>query len=180
MPNYRRARVPGGSYFFTVVVDRRWNLFANATARSILGSVIRRCQLRRTFRINAFADVAVEPTGLSRRSSALAVMTRIDRIGRLCRAGAEDRGVEPRGSKSRVEAGRRGEDEGESRRGGEGAKKRRGDAETRRRGDAGTRRRGDAGTRRRGDAGTRRRGDAETLVHQATGRSGGTVCAAVS
>jgi putative transposase len=53
MPNYRRARVPGGSYFFTLVVDGRRKLFSNSAARALLGSVLRRCQNRRPFRINA-------------------------------------------------------------------------------------------------------------------------------
>ena len=53
MPNYRRAHVPGGSYFFTVVTNRRAPLFATSQARCLLGSLIRRCQLKWPFTINA-------------------------------------------------------------------------------------------------------------------------------
>jgi hypothetical protein len=41
MPNYRRARTTGGTYFFTVVTYRRRLLFDLAEARSILGEVVR-------------------------------------------------------------------------------------------------------------------------------------------
>ena len=44
MPNWRRAVVPGGTYFFTVVTDQRRPLFESADARTILGNVIRECQ----------------------------------------------------------------------------------------------------------------------------------------
>lgn len=53
MPNYRRAWVPGGSFFFTLVVHRRRPLFESEVARNILGSVVRRCQLRWPMTINA-------------------------------------------------------------------------------------------------------------------------------
>ena len=53
MPNWRRAHVPGGSYFFTVVTDNRTPLFASPNARSILGSILRRCLLQRPFTLNA-------------------------------------------------------------------------------------------------------------------------------
>jgi putative transposase len=43
MSDYRRNFVPGGSYFFTVVAERRAHLFADDAARRILGSVMRRC-----------------------------------------------------------------------------------------------------------------------------------------
>ena len=53
MPNWRRAHVPGGSYFFTVVTDRRARFLTDAPARPLLGSLIRRCQLKWPFTINA-------------------------------------------------------------------------------------------------------------------------------
>ncbi len=34
MPNYRRAYVPGGSFFFTLVTDRRAPLFADEPGRA--------------------------------------------------------------------------------------------------------------------------------------------------
>lgn len=46
MPEYRRYFVPGGTYFFTVVTERRAAFFSNAAARRLLGSAMRRCQLR--------------------------------------------------------------------------------------------------------------------------------------
>lgn len=49
MPNYRRARIPGGTFFFTVVTDRRRRVFADPAARALLGSVFRRCVLRWPF-----------------------------------------------------------------------------------------------------------------------------------
>jgi putative transposase len=53
MPNYRRAHVPGGSFFFTLVCERRAPLFTDARARRLLGSMIRRAQMRWPFTINA-------------------------------------------------------------------------------------------------------------------------------
>lgn len=43
MPNYRRAFIPGGTYFFTVVTEDRAPLFDNDNARVLLGNVMRRC-----------------------------------------------------------------------------------------------------------------------------------------
>jgi len=51
--NYRRAFVPGGSFFFTICVDRRRQLFSLPPARNLLGSVFRRCLLRWPFTCNA-------------------------------------------------------------------------------------------------------------------------------
>lgn len=45
MSDYRRYFVAGGTYFFTVVTERRTPLFANASARRLLGSTMRRCFL---------------------------------------------------------------------------------------------------------------------------------------
>ena len=53
MPRYRRAWIPGGTFFFTVVTDRRRKLFADPFAHRLLGSVLRRCQLRWPFEMSA-------------------------------------------------------------------------------------------------------------------------------
>ncbi|MEM1061061.1 MAG: transposase [Planctomycetota bacterium] len=41
MPDYKRARVPGGTFFFTVVTHRRRPIFRDQAVREIFGSVIR-------------------------------------------------------------------------------------------------------------------------------------------
>jgi putative transposase len=46
MSVYRRYFVAGGTYFFTVVTERRAPVFADDGARRLLGSVIRRCLAR--------------------------------------------------------------------------------------------------------------------------------------
>jgi putative transposase len=53
MPDYRRAHVPGGSFFFTLVVNQRRPLFSQPAALALFGSVLRRCLLRWPFTINA-------------------------------------------------------------------------------------------------------------------------------
>lgn len=53
MADYRRYFVPGGTYFFTVVTEGRAPLFRNALAREILGNLMRDCQQRWPFEINA-------------------------------------------------------------------------------------------------------------------------------
>src|SRR6185437_8830286 len=53
MPNFRRAWVPGGTFFFTVVTHQRAKVFSNGRARSLLGSVMRRCALKWPFTVNA-------------------------------------------------------------------------------------------------------------------------------
>src|ERR1700719_1854734 len=53
MPNFRRAYVPGGTFFFTVNTDRRAKIFCDPMARSILGNVIRQCQSRWPVQIDA-------------------------------------------------------------------------------------------------------------------------------
>ena len=53
MPSFRRAFVPGGSFFFTVVVHQRRRLFDDPSAVSLLGSVFRRCRMRWPFTMNA-------------------------------------------------------------------------------------------------------------------------------
>ncbi len=41
MPNYRRCYVPGGSYFFTVVTERRAPILGNDLARDLLRAAFR-------------------------------------------------------------------------------------------------------------------------------------------
>ena len=53
MSDYRRAYVPGGSFFFTVVTERRAPIFRTETARTILGSAIRHCRRKWPFRLDA-------------------------------------------------------------------------------------------------------------------------------
>lgn len=53
MPDYRRARVPGGSFFFTLVTDQRREVFAARAARRILGDCLRATQTRWPFAITA-------------------------------------------------------------------------------------------------------------------------------
>ena len=53
MPNYRRAYVPGGTYFFTVVTYQRRPLFDVELNRTRLGDVIRSCQSEFPFTIDA-------------------------------------------------------------------------------------------------------------------------------
>lgn len=53
MPNYRRAHIPGGMFFFTVVTHRRRRLFHIESNRKLLGEVIRECQRDWPFELNA-------------------------------------------------------------------------------------------------------------------------------
>jgi len=46
MSDYRRNFVTGGTYFFTLVTEGRAGLFASASARTLLGSAMRRCFVR--------------------------------------------------------------------------------------------------------------------------------------
>ena len=52
MPNNRRAYLPGGTYFFTVVTHRRRRLFHLAENQTILGGAIRECQRDWPFQLN--------------------------------------------------------------------------------------------------------------------------------
>ena len=61
MPNYRRAYVPGGSFFFTLVTHRRAPLFAEARGRTLLGSMFRRCLLKWPFTLQLARIVAGTP-----------------------------------------------------------------------------------------------------------------------
>ena len=51
MPNYRRAKFPGGYYFFTVVMHRRKKVFRDEIARALLHNAIEQTQNRRPFEI---------------------------------------------------------------------------------------------------------------------------------
>ena len=53
MSNYRRAFVPGGTFFFTVVTHRRRKLFHLAENRALLGDAIRECQQDWPFEMTA-------------------------------------------------------------------------------------------------------------------------------
>jgi len=53
MPSYRRAFIPGGTYFFTVVTEGRARILHLPAARAILRAVIRECRERWPFRIDA-------------------------------------------------------------------------------------------------------------------------------
>jgi putative transposase len=49
MPNYRRYRVPGGTYFFTVVTYRRRRIFIGETARQCLRDAMETIRAKRPF-----------------------------------------------------------------------------------------------------------------------------------
>ena len=53
MPNYRRAYVPGGTFFFTVVTARRARFLCEPSARQLLRSCLRQARQRRSFTIEA-------------------------------------------------------------------------------------------------------------------------------
>ena len=53
LSDYRRCYVPGGSYFFTVVTERRTGILANDSARDCLRNAIRNCQQSLPFRVDA-------------------------------------------------------------------------------------------------------------------------------
>ena len=53
MTNHRRCYVPGGSYFFTVVTERRVSILANDAARDLLSTAIRACQQPWPFSVDA-------------------------------------------------------------------------------------------------------------------------------
>lgn len=53
MPNWRRASIPGGTYFFTVVTEGRRRLFDSERARHLLGETIRHCRSRWPFKLDA-------------------------------------------------------------------------------------------------------------------------------
>ena len=53
MSDYRRYFVPGGTYFFTLVMQGRATVFLDARARKILGDVLRECQEKHPFTVVA-------------------------------------------------------------------------------------------------------------------------------
>lgn len=53
MPYHRRFYLPGGSFFFTVVTDRRRRFLTDAHARELLRKAIQSCRAERPFRILA-------------------------------------------------------------------------------------------------------------------------------
>lgn len=53
MPNFRRAFVPGGTFFFTVVTNNRIPLFEDELARTLLGQFIRETREKWPFEIDA-------------------------------------------------------------------------------------------------------------------------------
>ena len=53
MPNYRRARAAGGTYFFTVVTYRRQNIFVDEFAINELRNAIKWVKQKHPFQIDA-------------------------------------------------------------------------------------------------------------------------------
>lgn len=53
MPNWRRAFVPGGMFFFTVVTYQRRPVFASELARRLLGEAFRETRRRQPFQVEA-------------------------------------------------------------------------------------------------------------------------------
>jgi putative transposase len=53
LSNYRRCYVPGGSFFFTVVTERRAGILANDRARDCLREAIRHCRHHLPFHVDA-------------------------------------------------------------------------------------------------------------------------------
>ncbi len=54
MPTYRRYRVPGGTYFFTLVTFRRQRILTDSTARTCLRDAIQHVRAKHPFEIPAF------------------------------------------------------------------------------------------------------------------------------
>ena len=54
MPQYRRAHIPGGSYFFTVVTERRQRVLTDAPVRQALRAAIEAVRETRPFRIDGW------------------------------------------------------------------------------------------------------------------------------
>ncbi len=53
MADYRRCYVPGGSFFFTVVTERRAPILGNDAAHELLRAAFRDCRQRWPFRVDA-------------------------------------------------------------------------------------------------------------------------------
>lgn len=54
MSGYRRANVPGGSYFFTVVTERRQRILTEIAVRQALREAIETVRVKRPFRIDGW------------------------------------------------------------------------------------------------------------------------------
>jgi putative transposase len=54
MPNYRRARIPGGTYFFTVVTHQRQPLLLEPSFRTALRDAVTRTRTHHSFTIDAW------------------------------------------------------------------------------------------------------------------------------
>jgi putative transposase len=54
MPDYRRAKTPGGRHFFTVVTYRRHPLLTHAESRMILREVVMEARRNHPFVIDAW------------------------------------------------------------------------------------------------------------------------------
>lgn len=54
MPNYRRLRIPGGCYFFTVVTHERRPVLTAPHTIGVLRNAVRDCRQRYPFTINAW------------------------------------------------------------------------------------------------------------------------------
>ncbi|SEK72403.1 putative transposase [Atopomonas hussainii] len=54
MSRYRRAAVPGGSYFFTVVTERRQRILTDPALRLALRQAVERVRVQRPFRIDGW------------------------------------------------------------------------------------------------------------------------------
>ena len=54
MPQYRRARIPGGTFFFTVVAARRQPILTDEPVRQALRQAIQVVRQERPFRINGW------------------------------------------------------------------------------------------------------------------------------
>jgi putative transposase len=53
MPDYRRAFVPGGTFFFTLVTNLRRPIFNSESSRNLLGKLFRQCQAQWPFTVDA-------------------------------------------------------------------------------------------------------------------------------
>lgn len=107
MPDYRRAFVPGGTFFFTVVTYQRQRLFDVEANRTLLGNAIRECQQKWPFEINAIVLLPDHlhaiwslPSGDSNYSARWSVIKKTFTIHYL-KAGGRQRVVSPRKRRER-------------------------------------------------------------------------------
>ena len=110
MSNYRRAYVPGGSFFFTVVTERRAPILCSETSRSYLGGILRECRRRWPFRTDAMVlleehlhAIWTLPAGDTRYSARWSWIKK-----EFTKAYLATGGQEQTRSKSRIRQGRRG------------------------------------------------------------------------